>query len=102
MTRIELRFTPANLGLLAAGLKLATVRRERHAVVGDTFEALQRTWRITAVVPMALGDAFRHLYPLEGFDSSEEFFDSWVASYELVQPPDLNQGVYAHYFIGQA
>ncbi len=93
----ELAFLPEAAEQLRQGRKLATARRSRHGVAGDTFTAFGLEFEIESVRPLPLRDVAAQAFNLEGCDSPHEFAEVWERCYgQGAYRPE--QVVYLHSF----
>lgn len=74
---VELPFHPAMKEAIVAGKKTVTSRFTAHGVPGDTFFVGEKSYQLTAVMAMRLGDVASSLYVYEGMQSTEEFIKTW-------------------------
>lgn len=76
-TRNAIPFLPEFEERMLSGQKTATTRTHQYGSVGDLFSAFGRTFQLTKVDKVYLGDVCSVFYKQEGFDSQSEFHECW-------------------------
>ena len=98
MTQINIPFNKWSEDRLREGRKYCTSRNKRYGVVGDTFRATGKDWRLVSVQKMTLGMVATHLYEMEGADTPIDFIAVWddIHPYKGFREDWL---VWVHFFV---
>jgi len=77
MARVKIPFIDEFKGAMLSGGKIATLRSKRYGKPGDTFKAFGATFRIHSVVKVPVYVVWYWFWSIEGFRSSQEFYECW-------------------------
>lgn len=80
---ITIKFSPAMRRAALEDRKQCTTRSEPKGVVGDKFAIGHKILEITRIEPHPLDYVAETLYKEEGFNSPEEFRDTWCRLHRM-------------------
>lgn len=95
--KIDLPFNKPNKVAVLAGYKNCTTRKSPKGMAGDKFTVDGRTYELTMVHPMTLGNVAGCLHENEGYESAIEFTQAFMSIYHK-EEWYASSVVYVHWF----